>query len=90
MTVDAARAVRSERAQVLAEIALGRRKATDVLRRPPACARELDVYDVVRAIRGFGRDRTRVIFERADVWPHTHVDELTAAQRTRLIDVLPT
>jgi hypothetical protein len=89
-SVDHARTVRSDRAKLLAELRAGTRSPRDVFEhRAPSCALEMDAYDILLAVRGLGRERCRTIFERADVWPHTHVDELSTSQVEAILLELP-
>lgn len=89
MTVQHARSVKSARAALLARLGSGELSLRKVIKLPPVELREAEVYYVCIAARGLGRTGTRTVFERAGVWPHLIMDELTTAQRAQLIRELP-
>lgn len=85
----AARAQRRARGQALADLAAGSLVATEVVREPPDALGSVDLYDVLRKCPGLGRESVRRICERAAVWPHTPMSELTEAQRSAIVLALP-
>lgn len=89
LSIDAARSQRAARATALADLAAGRLSATEAVREPPAALRAADVYDVLRKCPGLGRESVRRVCERAGVWPHTPMAELSEAQRSAIILALP-
>lgn len=88
-SITAARKRRADRAAALAEIAEGRLHLTVVIREPPRALLGTDLYDVLMRCPGLGKETTRTVCERASVWPHTLVGELTAAQQSAVILALP-
>lgn len=91
MSIEHARELRSQRAGVLRELGAGKLKVREIIagNPSPGCIDTLDVYDILLRAKGLGRDTCRVMFERAGVWPHTRLLDLTPAQRERLLDELP-
>lgn len=85
----AAREQRRAQSQALADLSVGKLVATAVVREPPEPLRCVDLYDVLRKCPGLGREGVRRICERAAVWPHTPLSELTEAQRSAVILNLP-
>jgi hypothetical protein len=72
-----AREVRAFRSAYLHELNDGVFSLRDALENPPDFIAEMDVYDITLALRGYGRERCRILFERTGIWPHTQVDELS-------------
>lgn len=57
----------------------------DALENPPDFVAEMDVYDITLTLRGYGREKCRTLFERAGIWPHTQVDELSPTEIEALV-----
>lgn len=87
--IAAARDRRRARATALADLASGRLAATAAVREPPAALSGVDLYDVLKKCPGLGRESVRIVCERAGVWPHTPMTELSEAQRSAVILALP-
>jgi ribosomal protein S13 len=56
-----------------------------VLSAPPSALIGADLYAVLRACPGLGRERVRAIIERSDVWPHKRLGELNERERSALV-----
>lgn len=89
MNIEYARKIRTARAATLAQLGCGKLSLRTAIKLPPAELQEAEVYDVCIAAKGLGRTGARNVFERAGVWPHLLMDELTSAQRMQLIRELP-
>jgi hypothetical protein len=94
VSVEHARAAKEARARALHGLQNGTASLRSLLvvgRRhswfPPL--ENTEVYDVCMATRGLGASGCRQLFERASVWPHIVMSELTPAQREALVRELP-
>lgn len=87
--IDEARAAKEARALALADLEEGRIKAAEVLREPPVALKKTDIWAILLACRGLGREGARRVCVDANVWPHTHLGDLTKRERADLIRVLP-
>jgi hypothetical protein len=84
-----ARRVRAERSEALRKLRSGELSLRKVLTRTPVALQEADAYEVFIAARGLGKEGCRLVFERAGVWPHRIMDELSREHRTALARELP-
>lgn len=50
---------------------------------------KVDLWDVLRRAPNLGRKGAQKVCERAKVFPHTRMRELTDDERSRIIDALP-
>lgn len=89
VSVEHARRVRAQRSEAMRKLRSGELSLRRVLTRTPAALAEADVYEVFFATRGLGKEGCRLAFERAGVWPHRIMDELTREQRASLLRELP-
>lgn len=91
MSIEHARRIRTERANTFLGLAAGIVSLRALLRsnKQMLCLREAEVYDVCISARGLGREGARQVFERAYVWPHLLMSELTGAQRRAIERQLP-
>lgn len=87
--IDEARAAKAARDSWIRKLGEGRVKASAVLRKPPEPLKKTDIWEILLACRGLGREGVRVILERAVIWPHTGLGELTKNERYRIIKCLP-
>jgi len=87
-----ARRVRKQRAHILTRLEEGRVVFLDVLeakRTGFQVLRRADVWEILLHVPRLGRNGARQVCERAGVWPHTRIGELSSAQRQALLDHLP-
>lgn len=87
--VEHARAARRSRNQALADLSSGALEASKAVREPPEALLSVDLYDVLMRCQSLGRESVRQVCERAGVWPHMRMAELTDAQRAALVLALP-
>lgn len=87
-TIKEARHKRSEKAAALAALGSGAISLREALRTPPAPLLRCDLYEVMMATAGIGRERARKLCERAQVWPHTQLEQLTLPERERIVALL--
>lgn len=88
-SIDEAREAKAKRDAVLYELAEGDRVLSAVLRHPPEPLAKTDLYDILLSTPGLGREGVRQVCERARVWPHTHMKDLSSIQRALIIKALP-
>jgi len=91
VSIEYARRVRTERANLFLSLAAGVVSLREILigSQLPLCLHEAEVYDVCISARGLGREGARQVFERADVWPHLLMCELSTQQRRAIERQLP-
>lgn len=89
MTIERARRARAAQGVALAGLATGRIPLSEALRHPPKALRSVDLYVCLMRTPGMGKDRCRQVCERAHVWPHLTLEELSIDQRMALINELP-
>lgn len=87
--IEEAREAKEARALFLKKLGRGDLKPSLVLRKPPVALKNTDIYEILLASHGLGREGVRTVLERAVVWPHTHLGDLTANERARLRAALP-
>ena len=87
--INAARAAKEARASSLENLREGRIKVGEVLTEPPDALKRTDIWDILLATHGLGREGARTACERARVWPHTFLGKLTKSERQSLIRALP-
>lgn len=84
-----ARLVRKERARILAELERGTRAIHDLLDAPPDTVGGADLWDVLLHVPKLGRSGIKQTCERAQVWPHHRLQDLTEDEVERLKAALP-
>ena len=89
MSIDEARKCRAASAAAMGRLRTGRFSLTEVLRTTPEALRNVDLWAVLLACPGIGKDKARTVCERAHVWPHLTLAELTPRQRKVLLENLP-
>lgn len=88
-TVEQARAQRSAQADAMRSLSDGSKSAAEALSEPPTALLSADVYDVLMRCASLGRESVRRTLERAGVWPHTRLGELSPEQRQAIVAALP-
>lgn len=84
-----ARRVRSQIARTFAALENGRIGVRNVLEDPPACLGRIRIYDVLRRFPHLDRDGANHVCQKAKVWPLVTMDNLTEAERKRILIALP-
>lgn len=84
-----ARKARDARNHELNRLEEGTLELVEALREPPVALKKTDLYLVLLACHGLGREGARTVCERSHVWPHTHLGDLTKRERADLIRELP-
>ena len=87
--IDDARKAKAARAHALESLEKGEVKPAEILREPPVALKKTDIWDILLACHGLGREEVRVILERASIWPHTQLGLLTKRERLDIIKELP-
>lgn len=87
--INEARAARRSKAEAVADLVSGRLGLVQALQHPPASLNGADLYEVLMAAPGLGRESVRVVCERAGVWPHVRLADIETADRQRLVAALP-
>lgn len=87
-SLDRANEIRIGRAALKAEIRAGSTSILDVLDKPPACARSMAVYDLLRAVPWVGRHRALTLCSCAGISSEREVGNLRVAERARLFALL--
>lgn len=87
--IDEARAARDARNRALDRLEEGSLKLVEVLREPPDALKGAELYRVLLATHGVGKESARTICERAHVWPLVDLGMLTKRERADLIRELP-
>lgn len=77
--------VRSGRAQLKKNVASGSVRMTDILSRPPECAKTQKVHDLLLALPKQGPARVARLLARCRISPSKTVASLSDRQRTELI-----
>jgi len=84
-----ARERKAARSKALSDLACGALSPAAVVREPPEALERVDVYDALLHCASLGRESVRQVLERARVWPHTRLGELSPEQRGAIIACLP-
>lgn len=84
-----ARRARDARNHELDRLEEGGLKLVEALREPPEALKKTDLVIVLLACHGLGREGVRTVCERANVWPLTHLGDLTKRERADVIRELP-
>lgn len=87
--IEEARQAKAARASALEDLREGTLRPADCLRKPPEALRKTDIWEVLLACKHLGKEGVRTILERAHVWPHTRVGDLTRNERYLIIKELP-
>jgi len=88
-SIEHARQIRAARSRALFHLEEGETSLREVLRDPPGCFLGVDLWPILLATKGVGKETARDICQRAAVWPHTELGQFTRRQRFRIIDELP-
>lgn len=84
-----ARRTRSRRLEIFAQLESSRLSILELLDAPPPAVEGADLWDVLLRVPKLGRSGIRTLCERAQVWPHLQIRELTEAELSRIEDLLP-
>lgn len=87
--IEEARKAKDARNRELARLEEGGLKLAEALREPPEALKKTDIWAVLLACRGLGKEGARRVCVDAHVWPHTHLGDLTKRERAGIIRELP-
>lgn len=89
MNVGHARNGKARRATAIADLHAGRLSLRTVLREGHIDLETCPVHKLLEAVPWVGKERARVVLERARIWPLLPMNKLNLAQRKRIIGELP-
>jgi hypothetical protein len=87
--IEEARQAKAARASALEDLREGSLKPADCLRKPPDALKKTDIWEILLASKHLGKEGARTILERARVWPHTRLGDLTRTEKYAIIKELP-
>jgi hypothetical protein len=89
MPVEEAREKRRQQLEMLAQLESGVLHVRGLLRRTPDALNNCTIYDVLIRCPRLGRKSVRLVLEKANVFSHTSMVELTSKERRALLSHLP-